>query len=196
MQERSRRCYEPIAAQGFYANIDVAVADAFIIAKPQLRQAAILESALKYYKTLTEKAANTTYTVPKCAHHAWIDFSKLNDKIKPKPKAPSVEGQRLLAKVLEYDEDGNLREEDFDWDTDTGAPETQQTAKKWREAAGIEANKISWQNTARVVAAAVAELVKRCDANRDDWVWDELCALHQRQLLRLPDDSQKKRKVG
>jgi hypothetical protein len=90
-----------------------------------------------------------------------------------------------------YMEDGDLATEKYDWAAD-GEP-LKASAEAWRANAGLDQERISWQDTARAVAAALAVLVPQSGYNDDDWVWEFLVGLLKRNLALLPGQPAKKR---
>ena len=77
-------------------------------------------------------------------------------------------------------------------------------AKKWRSAAGLSEEDMSWENVSKIVAGTVCALVDKCEYNQDDWVWEYVTKRVQTEMARLPDSSvadggnsnKKRRKAG
>ena len=81
--------------------------------------------------------------------------------------------------------------EDINWlrvdqNGNTTAEILSRSAIKWREAAGLSHVEISWQDTARAVAAGALVLTQASEQNEDRWVCRFLASLFENQLHLLP----------
>ena len=98
----------PLQVAALSANFHCAAAEAFILRKePRQEKDAILDAVSKYYEEITGFAASHGLEVPKPGE-SWIDFVATRRRRESKAAVAKPETQRLLPKLIEYDEDTGL----------------------------------------------------------------------------------------